>query len=206
MLEECDFIETINYAYGNNFLDTFENKDKLYSIYNLLKNEFYQKDLILIYNKILRIISSEDLVDFSYRDIKFFNNLYNYLFFIKDLGDGFDEKEFKIKFNFYIVKIISKDVYNEIYKYKNMLKTEDQKTLYFYLWNKFLDPTKDKIINKQFKYYVSAEDKFVDINENIIDDYIFYLLSKFNLKKIKKYKENMNVQTIFFGLINEIFY
>ena len=206
MLEDSDFIETINYAYGNNFLESFENKDKLYSICNLLKNEFYKKDLILIYNKILRIIASEDLVDFTYHDIKFFNNLYNYLFFIKDLGYEFDEKEFKIKFNFYIVKIITKDVYNEIYKYKNMLKTEDQKNLYFYLWNKFLDPVKDKIIEKQIKYYVSSDEEFEIINKIIIDDYIDYLLSKFSLRKIKNYKENMNVQTIFFGLINEIFY
>ena len=87
-----------------------------------------------------------------------------------------------------------------------MLKTDDQKSLYLCLWNKFLDPTKDKIISRQFKYYVSTEEEFEDINENIINDYIIYLLSKFNLKKIKNYKENMNVQTIFFGLINEIFY
>ena len=203
MLEDSEFIEMINFVYGKNFLETFDNKHKLYDIYNVLKND--DLDLILLYNKILRIITGDILEDFNYHDVKLFNNLYIYLFFIKELGFEFDEKEFKIKFNFYITKIIPKDVYNEICKYKKMLKTEDQKSLYLYLWNKFLDPTKDKIINRKIKYYESSEEKFGIINENIIDDYIS-LLSKFNLKKIKNYKENMNVQTIFFGLINEIFH
>jgi hypothetical protein len=206
MLEDSDFIETINYAYGNNFLENFDTKDKLYNIYNLLKNEFYKKDLILIYNQILKIIYGEDLVDFSYHDIKFFNNIYNYLLFIKDLGNNFDKHDFKIKLNFYIFKIITKDIYNEIYNYKNKIKSEDQKSLYFYLWNKFLDPSKDKIIEKKIKYYIISEEEFENTNKIIIEDYINYLLSNFNLRKIKNYKENMDVQTIFFGLINEIFY
>lgn len=209
MFQDSEFLDSINYTYGNNFLENFENKDKLYEIYNILKELESCKtknDLILIYNKILKIITNELIESFNYNDMKFFNNIYKYLIFIKDLGKNFNEKEFKIKINFYILKRITKEVYEEINKYKEMLNSTDQQSLYFYLWNKFLDPSKDKIIEKHIKYYVSSEEDFENINKIIIEDYIEHLLSNFSLRKIKNYKENMSSQTIFFGLINEIFY
>ena len=60
---------------------TSENKDKLYQIYNILKELESCKtknDLILIYNKIVKIITNKIIESFDYNDIQFFNNIYKY--------------------------------------------------------------------------------------------------------------------------------
>lgn len=188
--------------------------EKIYNIYNILNNFNFQNDIVLIFNKILKELNDMNIDYLKTKDEAYLSKIFCYLQIIKNIklnskSQNIDKKYIQLEVNFWKYKLISKEKYDEIIdlKYDININNDDIYKIYLYLWNKFLDPTKERIILRKPEYYVdymlSDISLLKNINEEIINSYILNILSTNKIKNIED-KINLNISSpeLFFMLVN----
>jgi hypothetical protein len=195
--------------------------EKIYNIYNILNNFNFQNDIILIFNKIIKELNDDNTIDFlKTKDEAYLSKIFSYLQIIKNVKmyskqnkqsnkNNINKKYIELEVNFWKYKLISKEKYDEI---MNLIcdinsKDDDIYKVYLYLWNKFLDPTKERIILRKPNYYVdymlSDIPLLQNVNEEIINSYILNILSTNKIKNIEdKIDLNISSSELFFMLVN----
>ena len=186
--------------------DKYDN-EKLYQIYNIIKN-IKNYDVIIIYNNILKTITNPNSQNYNIelKDYEFLNKLFNSIKIIKNLNfEKLNIFEVELYINYYIYKNIDKNIFQKIINYLKKLENENDNNLYKELWDEFLNPEKEKIINRNVYYYIdynktSLED-ISKINNNIVNNYIEKLIIDNKIKKIKY--SIPNIETLFFLLLTD---
>jgi hypothetical protein len=186
--------------------DKYDN-EKLYQIYNIIKN-IKKDDVIIIYNNILKTITNPNSQNYNIelKDHEFLNKLFKAIKIIKNLNsEKINIIEVELYVNYYIYKNIDKNMFQEIIDYLKKLENENDNNLYKELWNKFLNPEKEKIINRNVDYYIDYNKTGLEdiskINLNIINNYIEKLIIDNKIKKIKY--SIPNIETLFFLLLTD---
>jgi len=200
-----DFMNIINFLKILNFEERYDT-EKLYKIYNIIKND--NIDNITIYNNILNLLCKEKII-LRNKDELFLKKLFKIINIVKNIDFKNDDIfDIEIELNYFFYKNIDENTYKIINFYKEQLKNQDHIILYRELWNKFLSPFADKIIDIELEYYIEYMketniNKVKNINSNIIKNYFHKLVSN-NIKKLK-YTENLNKEILFFILLFEQF-
>ena len=192
--------------------------EKIYNIYNILNNFNFQNDIILIFNKIIKELNDDNTIDYlKTKDEVYLSKIFSYLQIIKNVKmysnqnnqNNIYRKYIELELNFWKYKLISKEKYEEIMNliYDLNSKDDDIYKVYLYLWNKFLDPTKERIILRKPNYYVDYMLSDISllkiVNEEIINSYILNILSTNKIKNIEdKIDLNISSSELFFMLVN----
>lgn len=189
--------------------------EKIYNIYNILNNFNFQNDIILIFNKIIKELNDDNNIDcLKTKDEVYLSKIFSYLQIIKNVKmyykqNNINKKYIELEVNFWKYKLISKEKYDEIMNLICDINSNDDDIykVYLYLWNKFLDPTKERIILRKPNYYVdymlSDITLLKNVNEEIINSYILNILSTNKIKNIEdKIDLNISSPELFFMLIN----
>ena len=186
--------------------------EKIYNIYNMLNNFNFENDIVLIFNKILKELAEDNNMYLLNRDEVYLSKMYGYLNIIKNVKGlkNVDKQYLEIEINYWKYNLISKEKYEELINLKKEIDNidpDDNSNVYLYLWERFLNPRKDRLIIRKYEYYcdymLENISKVRKINQDIIDSYVASVLSNSKLKHINDtFDMNFTIPELFFMLIN----
>lgn len=188
--------------------------EKIHNVYNILKNFNFENDIILIFNKILKELTEGNNIHLINTDEVYLSKIYGYLNILKNVK-GFkkiDKQYLEIEINYWKYNLINKEKYEELIKLKkdiDNINADDNSNVYLYLWGKFLNPRKERLIIRKSEYYcdymLDDISKIRKINKDIIDSYVSSVLSNNKLKVIKEtFNMDFTMPELFFILLNNV--